>query len=337
MTGFSRTKVNRCLAEGRERFRAFLTRSESGGRCAELRPVLSAFCDGEASAEETSALREHLRVCAHCRAAMRAYRAAPGRGRRPRSPADRRPAAARARPRGPRRAAGEAAGTRRGPDRDVDLPAGGDRRRPRHRHRRPRESAGDLRRHRWRRRRVCVSAGVVPAPSGLGASTAAPPHIERVAGPPQPRPEPSRRSRPPGPRPSPPPTRRRPRRARETAPARLPLSAEAAVPAGSAPPLRPPPPRPRRAPSRTDHCRHPRPGSSGLTSAPAPPPPSPPPRPSHALPATGARLPSPAGRLESSTETAGARRTASRCAGPTPLADPPIVAAHYLVRSPRAR
>lgn len=78
MTGFSRTKVNRCLAEGRERFRAFLTRSESGGRCAELRPVLSAFCDGEAIAEETSALREHLRVCAHCRAAMRAYRAAPG-------------------------------------------------------------------------------------------------------------------------------------------------------------------------------------------------------------------------------------------------------------------
>ena len=78
MTGYSRTKVNRCLAEGRERFRAFLTRSESGGRCAELRPVLSAFCDGEARPEETSALREHLRVCAHCRAAMRAYRAAPG-------------------------------------------------------------------------------------------------------------------------------------------------------------------------------------------------------------------------------------------------------------------
>jgi RNA polymerase sigma factor (sigma-70 family) len=78
MTGFSRTKVNRCLAEGRERFRAFLTRSEGGGRCAELRPILSAFCDGEASAEETSALREHLRACAHCRAAMRAYRAAPG-------------------------------------------------------------------------------------------------------------------------------------------------------------------------------------------------------------------------------------------------------------------
>jgi RNA polymerase sigma factor (sigma-70 family) len=77
MTGYSRTKVNRCLAEGRERFRAFLTRSESGGRCVELRPALSAFCDGEASAEEADALREHLRVCAHCRAAMRAYRSAP--------------------------------------------------------------------------------------------------------------------------------------------------------------------------------------------------------------------------------------------------------------------
>jgi RNA polymerase sigma factor (sigma-70 family) len=77
MTGFSRTKVNRCLAEGRERFRAFLSRSESGARCEELRPVLSAFCDGEAKAEEAAVLREHLRVCGYCRAAMRAYRAAP--------------------------------------------------------------------------------------------------------------------------------------------------------------------------------------------------------------------------------------------------------------------
>jgi RNA polymerase sigma factor (sigma-70 family) len=77
MTGFSQTKVNRCLAEGRERFRAFLSRSETGARCAELRPTLSAFCDGEASAEEAAVLREHLRVCGQCRAAMRAYRAAP--------------------------------------------------------------------------------------------------------------------------------------------------------------------------------------------------------------------------------------------------------------------
>jgi RNA polymerase sigma factor (sigma-70 family) len=78
MTGYSRTKINRCLAEGRERFRSFLTHSESGGRCAELRPLLSAFCDGEADAEEEAVLREHLRVCAHCRSVLRSYRAAPG-------------------------------------------------------------------------------------------------------------------------------------------------------------------------------------------------------------------------------------------------------------------
>jgi RNA polymerase sigma factor (sigma-70 family) len=77
ITGYSRTKVNRCLAEGRERFRKLVAQSEDGSRCAELRPILSAFCDGEASAEEAEALREHLRACAPCRAAVRAYRAAP--------------------------------------------------------------------------------------------------------------------------------------------------------------------------------------------------------------------------------------------------------------------
>jgi len=77
LTGFSRTKVNRCLAEGRERFRNLLSRSEDGSRCRELRPLLSAFCDGEASAGEAAKLREHLRACAPCRATMRAYRAAP--------------------------------------------------------------------------------------------------------------------------------------------------------------------------------------------------------------------------------------------------------------------
>ncbi len=77
ITGFSHTKINRCLAEGRERFRRFLSRSEDGSRCAELGPRLSAFCDGEAGAEEAAALREHLRACASCRAALRAYRAAP--------------------------------------------------------------------------------------------------------------------------------------------------------------------------------------------------------------------------------------------------------------------
>jgi RNA polymerase sigma factor (sigma-70 family) len=78
LTGFTRTKVNRCLAEGRERFRTLLSSSQDGSRCRELRPLLSAFCDGEASAKEAVVMREHLRACAPCRAAMRAYRATPG-------------------------------------------------------------------------------------------------------------------------------------------------------------------------------------------------------------------------------------------------------------------
>ena len=52
ITGFSRTKVNRCLAEGRESFRKLFARSEDGGRCADLRPLISAFCDGEAGENE---------------------------------------------------------------------------------------------------------------------------------------------------------------------------------------------------------------------------------------------------------------------------------------------
>lgn len=77
ITGFSQTKVNRCLAEGRERFRHLLSRSEDGSRCAELGPLLSTYCDGEASVEDEIAVREHLHACAACRATMRAYRATP--------------------------------------------------------------------------------------------------------------------------------------------------------------------------------------------------------------------------------------------------------------------
>jgi len=77
ITSWSRTKINRCLAEGRERFRSLVSRSEDGSRCAELRPLISAFCDGEARPEEVAELREHLRACLSCRATLRTYRAAP--------------------------------------------------------------------------------------------------------------------------------------------------------------------------------------------------------------------------------------------------------------------
>lgn len=77
ITGWSRSKINKSLAAGRERFRRLIARSEDGSRCAEMRASISAFCDGEAEAGQITELREHLRGCAHCRATLRAYRAAP--------------------------------------------------------------------------------------------------------------------------------------------------------------------------------------------------------------------------------------------------------------------
>ena len=77
ITRWTRTKINRCLAEGREQFRRLVASSEDGSRCEAMGPLLSAFCDGEASPQETAELREHLRACAACRATLRAYRAAP--------------------------------------------------------------------------------------------------------------------------------------------------------------------------------------------------------------------------------------------------------------------
>jgi RNA polymerase sigma factor (sigma-70 family) len=77
LTGFSQTKINRVLAEGRDRFRHLVSSSEDGSRCRELRPLLSAFCDGEVSSRDSVTVREHLRACGHCRSTMRAYRAAP--------------------------------------------------------------------------------------------------------------------------------------------------------------------------------------------------------------------------------------------------------------------
>jgi len=77
LTGFSQTKINRVLSEGRNRFRSLVASSEDGSRCRELRPLLSAYCDGEASSKGAAAVREHLRACGRCRSTMRAYRAAP--------------------------------------------------------------------------------------------------------------------------------------------------------------------------------------------------------------------------------------------------------------------
>ncbi|MFN8163743.1 MAG: sigma-70 family RNA polymerase sigma factor [Solirubrobacterales bacterium] len=165
ITGFSRTKVNRCLAEGRERLRRLISQSEDGRRCEELGSLLSAFCDGEAGADEVT-VREHLRACAHCRATLR-VRAAPAAVAALADPAADR--SARAGPRRLRRARGSPRPRRHlrlGP-----LPGGGDRRRSRRRHGRPREGRRDLRRDRGAA--ACVATGVMPAPLEI-----APDHVK---------------------------------------------------------------------------------------------------------------------------------------------------------------
>lgn len=73
-TGWTYTKVNRCLAEGRKSFLARYAGIESGDECKRWAPVISAMIDGEATSEQLMELRPHLRNCASCRAAVRELR-----------------------------------------------------------------------------------------------------------------------------------------------------------------------------------------------------------------------------------------------------------------------
>jgi RNA polymerase sigma factor (sigma-70 family) len=79
LTGFSYTKVNRCLTEGRRSFLRRVEGIESGAECERLAPLLSALADGEASAHDAAMLRPHLRTCLSCRAALRDAREVPAR------------------------------------------------------------------------------------------------------------------------------------------------------------------------------------------------------------------------------------------------------------------
>jgi RNA polymerase sigma factor (sigma-70 family) len=79
LTGFSYTKVNRCLTEGRRSFLRRVERIETGAECERLAPLLSALADGEATARDMAVLRPHLRSCLSCRAALRDAREVPAR------------------------------------------------------------------------------------------------------------------------------------------------------------------------------------------------------------------------------------------------------------------
>jgi RNA polymerase sigma factor (sigma-70 family) len=69
--GWSYTKVNRAITEGRRRFMAVFEGIESGEECERLAPLVEALALGSATSAQLRALRPHLRHCTACRAAVR--------------------------------------------------------------------------------------------------------------------------------------------------------------------------------------------------------------------------------------------------------------------------
>lgn len=69
--GWTYTKVNRLLTEGRRAFRARVNGIESGDECERWRPTVLRIVDGEAGPEERQSIRPHIRRCRGCRAALR--------------------------------------------------------------------------------------------------------------------------------------------------------------------------------------------------------------------------------------------------------------------------
>jgi RNA polymerase sigma factor (sigma-70 family) len=69
--GWSYTKVNRAITEGRRRFLEVFRAIESGDACERFAGTLAALAGGTASSEEILEIRPHLRHCMACRATVR--------------------------------------------------------------------------------------------------------------------------------------------------------------------------------------------------------------------------------------------------------------------------
>jgi RNA polymerase sigma factor (sigma-70 family) len=76
ITSWSATKVNRCIAEGRQAFQQALDGIESGAECDRLVPAVTALAAGDATPAELASVRPHLSTCLACRARLRHHRAA---------------------------------------------------------------------------------------------------------------------------------------------------------------------------------------------------------------------------------------------------------------------
>ncbi|MBE2319085.1 RNA polymerase sigma factor [Solirubrobacter sp. CPCC 204708] len=72
--GWSYTKVNRSIAEGRKRFLNVFSEIESGEACAAYEDTLDALARGQATSVQMVSIRPHLRHCAACRATVRQMR-----------------------------------------------------------------------------------------------------------------------------------------------------------------------------------------------------------------------------------------------------------------------
>jgi RNA polymerase sigma factor (sigma-70 family) len=78
ITGWTYTKVNRCLTEGRRALAIRLAGIEGGIECARLAPLLAAFADGEARADEVALLQPHTKTCLRCCARLKRLRQTQG-------------------------------------------------------------------------------------------------------------------------------------------------------------------------------------------------------------------------------------------------------------------
>lgn len=72
--GWSYTKVNRAVTEGRRRFISAFEGIESGAECERYAPIVEGLAAGSASAAQLLTIRPHLRHCGACRATVRDLR-----------------------------------------------------------------------------------------------------------------------------------------------------------------------------------------------------------------------------------------------------------------------
>jgi RNA polymerase sigma factor (sigma-70 family) len=69
--GWSYTKVNRAVTEGRRRFIKTYNGIEAGEECERFEPIVHALSDGSATTAQILKIRPHLRHCHACRATVR--------------------------------------------------------------------------------------------------------------------------------------------------------------------------------------------------------------------------------------------------------------------------